>query len=166
MKAKVLVLIISLLLLSAWHIGPAFIQGSIDAAAYKMVEPGTVFTISAHNDSLTERRIVANIFMAMTHAGYKFASKGQKPAIKVLYSYEVGPGAGMYSRPQYPRYFSMTIVEYSKANKKNVIAWQGEIRSNGSGNDMSRLSKPFAQELVRFINKATSGQSFMIPAGY
>jgi len=166
----------TILLASNLSIAALIVKGSVNSATYKEIKPGTVFIVVSLNESLTEKTIASDIAAAMVKAGYTPAKEGEEPTIAVLYKYRVGPGkTGVTSTPNmatghndvssythYPRFFSITIIDYQEAkkNKKRILYWEGELRSSGGDYEVIDVSKAFSRKLTGYLNKGARNKKF------
>jgi|SRR3990172_3550650 len=158
---RFVLLLVSVLTLSGCA---GVLTGTVSTATYSDPSTKHSFTvITPDNLSLTDRNLSAHIEKKMLERGYVKAELPKTANVAVIYKYSVGSGrTEVSSSPDfvwggkqvetsttYPRFFQIVIVdiEKSKLPEKVEIIWQGEIRSSGSSENISRLGPYFIDAL-------------------
>jgi hypothetical protein len=79
-----------------------------------------------------------------------------------------GGGSRVSSATDYPRYLTVMIVDIgaSRAADKIVIAWQGEVRSNGSISDMGRVGPTFIDQIFQNYEQPVDSKAFLVPGAW
>ncbi len=79
-----------------------------------------------------------------------------------------GGGSSVYSNTEYPRYFSVMIVDAQATQNSDrlVVAWQGEVRSEGSISDMGRLGPTFLEQIFSNYAESVDSKAFVAPLAW
>lgn len=153
------------------------LRGTVSTATYSEAPRQPSFTVVAPDSlSLTDRHISMLIEKKMAERGYIKADSPKTANVAVLYKYSIGPGRThissspdfvwggkqVKSSTTYPRFFQVVIVdlEKSKIPEKIEIIWQGELRSSGSSENISKLATHFIDVLFENYGSTVMNKSF------
>ncbi len=136
------------------------LSGTVSTATYLETPRQSSFTIVTPDSlSLTDRHISVLIEKKMLERGYVKTDSPKSANVAVLYKYSVGPGATeISSNPSgtqiatdttFPRFFQIMIVDLQKSKipEKIEVIWQGELRSRGGSENISKLAPYFIDVL-------------------
>ena len=155
--------------------GCAHITGRINTASYAEPPQKPSFIVVISDPlSLTDRNIGVLIEKKMEERGYNKAASEAEANVAVLFKYGIGAGTtevsgGTYegrvtvsSYTTYPRFFQVTVVDLSKSKLPNKIEiiWQGELRSKGSLDDISRPAPYFIDALFECYGSTVTNEKF------
>ena len=159
---------------------PSIISGRISTATYQSYPTNaTFFVVPSDKLTLTEKNLQNLIAMEMEKLGFKRSTESNKADLAVIYSYSIGAGStSVSSSPdfvwggqkvgsstEYPRYFSVGIIDRAKTInlKEPVFIWQGEIYSSGSSSNIAWLAESFVPELFKWYGKNDTNKVFITP---
>src|SRR5688572_28913905 len=155
---------------------PSTISGRVSVASYSQPPANRSFTVLGQQLSLTDRKIASLLDEKMTERGYQKAALPSDATVAVLFRYSVDSGSTrvssspdfvfggqrVVSHVQYERFLEIVMIDLQKSDLPNKleITWQGELRSSGSGNDMSRLAPVFIDAIFENYGKSVTNQKF------
>lgn len=155
--------------------GCAHITGRINTASYVAPPQKLVFIVVMPDPlSLTDRNIGMLIERKMFEQGCNKATSEVEANVAVLFKYGIGAGTTevhsytyegkvtVSSDTTYPRFFQVAVVDLlkSKLPEKVEIIWQGELKSKGSLDDMSRLAPYFIDALFEHYGSTVTNEKF------
>lgn len=160
---------------------PTVITGRMSAATYQMPPQGASFTLAGSGaPTLTERQIQELIKAQLESRGFRFTAPSDDADFLVVFSYSMGAGKTVVSSSpdfvwggqkvssstSYPRYFQISMVDVASSQKENqvVFAWQAEIYSSGSSQNISWLAEHFVPKLFEKFGESVSSERVFIPA--
>jgi hypothetical protein len=151
------------------------VMGRINTVTYaKPPDNPSFIVISPNPASLTDRNIAALIETKMQAQEFHKAASVSDANVAVLFNYRVGAqisevsgyvqqdSSYVGSDTSYPRYFQIIVVNLttSKLPEKMEIIWQGEIKSKGNLDDISRLAPDFVDALFEYYGSTVTNQRF------
>lgn len=177
---KRLLVVIGALSLLLAGCAPALLQGRISAAAYQQMPDGASFTVVGSGaPTLTERQVQDLIKIEMKKRGFILAESSADAAFAITYSYSIGSGSTVVSSSpdfvfggqrvdsstSYPRYFQVSIVDVARSREKKqvIFAWQSEIYSSGSSQNISWLAEQFVPKLFEKFGMTIRDELLLIP---
>lgn len=177
MKTPTILIILSLVVLLAGCATPGFLTGSVSTAFYAEPQTQKEFVIFQPDSlSLREKQISDLIAQKLIERGYVMAPSRKEANTAVLFKYSVGQGTvAVTSRPdfvwggqkvesttRYPRFFQLIIVDIKKSQLPEhvEIIWQGEVYSEGSTSDITRLAEHFIEILFENYGKTVKAKRF------
>lgn len=173
-----LILLVSLIGLIAC--APTMISGRMSAATFQAIPENVRFyVLGSGTPTLTERHIQDLIEIEMKALGYESAESLDQAELAITYSYAVGGGNTVVSSSPdfvqggqrvrssttYPRHFEVIIFDINSSLEKgeDVVAWQSEIYSTGSSQNVSWLADRFVPKLFEKFGESATNERFTIP---
>ena len=177
MKTLHVLWIFSLFLALAGCATPGFLTGSVSTAFYAEPEGQKEFVIFQPDSlSLRDKQISDLIVQKLMERGYIKASSRKDANTAVLFRYSVGQGTvdvtsspdfvfggqKVESTTRFPRFFQLIIADLTKSQlPENIeIIWQGEVYSEGSTSDITRLAEHFIDILFENYGSTAKAKRF------
>lgn len=146
------------------------VRGTVSAVSYSdLPQPAMFIVLSTDSLNLTERNISALIEAKMSAKGYRKATSPETANIGVLYKYSIDPTGSISSDgygnadTTFPRHFQIAVIDLRKSRlpEKIEFLWQGELYSEGTSRNISRLAPDFIEALFENYGKTVTNKGFL-----